>query len=173
MVTMAADRKAVRILDHKDRLGGLLILAFSIAYLRHALTLPGNPLGDETFTAGTLPVGLAVAAILLCLLQLLLSFRAAPDARVSDAVRGYRWKPPLLLIVAMSAYAWLFTVLGFLLASFLFLVAGFLILGERRLTVAASVAAGLVGFLWMLLTGVFGIHLDPGEIARLLRAPGS
>jgi putative tricarboxylic transport membrane protein len=114
-----------------------------------------------------------VAAILLCLLQLSLSLCAARDARVSDAVRGYRWLPPLLLVAAMSAYAWLFTVLGFLIASFLFLVAGFVILGERRIIVAASVAAGLVGMLWMLLTVVFGIHLDSGEIVRLLEALGS
>lgn len=157
----------MRFLDHKDRLGALLILAFSSVYLRYALILPTDPLaGEETFTARTLPVGLAVAAILFCLLQLALGLRRPADGRVSDAVRGFRWAPALLLIAALSAYVWLFELLGFAVASFLFLVAGFVILGERRPMVAASVAAGLVGFLWLLLTAVFGIHLDSGEFLR-------
>lgn len=158
----------MRILDNKDRLGSLFILAFSIVYLRYALVLPTDPLaGEATFTARTLPVGLAIAAIGFCLLQLTLSINGAANGRVSDAVRGYRWRPPVLLVAAMTAYALLFDLLGFVIASFLFLGAGFLILGERRLMLAGAVAGGLVLCLWMLLTLVFGIHLDGGAIVRL------
>lgn len=162
------------ILDNKDRLGSLLILAFSVVYLRYALVLPSDPLaGEATFTARTLPVGLAIAAILFCLLQLTLSFNEAGNVRISDAVRGYRWRSPVLLVVAMTAYALLFDLLGFVVASFLFLCAGFLILGERRLMLVGAVAAGLVLCLWMLLTLVFGIYLDAGGLVRLVAASAS
>jgi putative tricarboxylic transport membrane protein len=159
----------MQILDHKDRLGSLLILAFSIVYMRYALVLPVDPLaGEVSFTARTLPVGLAAAAIAFSFLQLILSVRTGDEVRVSRAVKGYRWRPTVLLILAMSAYATLFGVLGFLLSSFLFLSAGFFILGERRWLLTVSIAGILVGFLWVLLTQVFGLHLDAGDIFRPL-----
>ena len=53
----------MRVLDNKDRVGGLLLLAFSVAYLRYAWVLPVDPTAaDEAFSAKTLPIGLAVTA---------------------------------------------------------------------------------------------------------------
>lgn len=159
----------VRVLDDKDRLGSLLVLAFTIPYLRYALVLPLDPLaGEETFSAATLPVGLAALAICLAFVQLLLSARGADERRISEAVRGFRWKPAMLLVVAMTAYALLFEVLGFALASFAFLVSAFLVLGERRLWLTVSVAAGLVLFLWAVLTLGFSLQLEAGAVARWL-----
>ena len=159
----------MRILDNKDRVGGLLLLAFSLAYLRYAWVLPLDPTAvDESFTPRTLPIGLAAVAILFSLIQLALSTRAENDARISAAVRGFKWKPMLLLVAVMAVYSLVFDVLGFAPSSFLFLLLGFLILGERRILLSAAVAAGLVLFLWLMLTQVFGLYLDPGDLYRLL-----
>ena len=159
----------MQILDNKDRVGGLLLLAFSVAYLRYAWVLPLDPTATSgSFTPRTLPIGLAVAAILFSLIQLLLSTRVKSDSRISTAVKGYKWKPMLLLVAVMTVYSLVFDLLGFLLSSFLFLQLGFLILGERRILLSAGIAAGLVFFLWAMLTQVFGLYLDVGDLYRTL-----
>lgn len=160
------------ILDNKDRIGSLLLLAFSVAYLRYALVLPIDPTaGDLSFTSRTLPVGLSVSAILLCLVQIVLSAGKGGGERISDSVRDYRWMPVALLVLLMSAYALLFDVLGFIVASFIFLLLGFLILGERRILLSTSVAAALVLTLWLMLTQAFGLYLDSGDLFRSLAGP--
>lgn len=159
----------MRILDNKDRAGGLLLLVFSVAYLRYAWVLPLDPTATSgSFTPRTLPIGLAVAAILFSLIQLFLSMRPESDARISLSVKGYRWTPMLLLVAVMTAYSLVFELLGFVLSSFLFLQLGFLILGERRILLSAAVAGGLVFFLWAMLTQVFGLYLDVGNLYRML-----
>ena len=159
----------MRLLDNKDRVGCLLILAFAVVYLRYALVLPLDPTaGVESFTPRTLPVGLSVAAILFSLVQLAISARQGDNNRLGTAVRGFDWKPTLLLIAAMAIYAFVFDVLGFLLSSFLFLSGGFLILGERRFLLCMSIAAALVLFIWVALTQVFGLYLDAGDLYRLI-----
>jgi putative tricarboxylic transport membrane protein len=164
----------MQFLDNKDRIGSLLVLAFSIAYLRYALVLPLDPTaGVESFTPRTLPIGLSVSAILFSLVQLSMSVGQGGGNRVSEAVRGFNWKPTLLLILVMGIYALTFDVLGFLIASFLFLLSGFLILGERRLLLSATVAASLVLLLWAILTQLFGLYLDAGDLYRLIAGPAT
>lgn len=158
----------MQILDNKDRLGALLVLVFSLVYLRYALVIPLDPTASESFTPRTLPVGLAIAAIVVSFVQLALSARSNPHARITDAVRGFRWKPTLGLLALMTAYSLAFEWLGFVIASFLFLLSGFLILGERRIVRSVAVAAVLVAVLWLMLSRVFGLYLDSGELLRLL-----
>lgn len=158
---------AAGLIDNKQRVGALLLLAFSVAYLRLAMSIPVDPTGShEVFSARTLPLGLSAATILLSLLQLVLP--AAGDEKISDAARGLSWRPAVLLVVLMAAYALLFEVLGFVLASVLFLQAGFVILGERRWLRSLAVSTGLVVFMWFVLSRVFGLYLDSGAIFRVL-----
>lgn len=161
------------LLNSKERLGSLLVLLFSVCYLRAAHELPSAPVGSSTtFAPSTLPVGLATAAIIFSLFQIALSFRGSDDQTVSDAVGGFRWKPASLLVIAMVAYALMFDVLGFAIASVLFLVSGFLILGERQIARGIIVAIVLVGFLWLVLTQAFGFYLDEGMLVRSLTGGG-
>ena len=162
----------MRLLDNKDRVGSLLILLFSSVYLRLALVLPLDPTASvESFTPRTLPIGLAGCAILFAFIQLLLSARQGTENRVSAALCGLNWRPAALLVLAMALYAALFDALGFPLASFLFLVSGFVILGERRALMIVAVGAVLVLFLWATLTQLFGLYLDPGDLFRLITGP--
>ncbi len=157
------------LLDNKDRLGALLLLVFAVVYLRFAWVLPLDPTAtDESFTARTLPVGLALTSIVFSLIQLFAKNAAGADPRISSAVRGFRWQPMLLLLASMAIYSLAFDFLGFIAASFLFLLSGFLILGERRLLLASLVSAGMVVFLWLMLTQAFGLYLDNGDLYRLV-----
>lgn len=158
----------MQLLDDKERTGSLLILAFALVYLRHALELPVDTVaGDESFSARTLPLGLAAAAILVSFAQLVAGAVKGGGERISDSVRAYRWAPAALLVLSMGIYSLVFEWLGFMVASFLFLQCGFLILGERRILLSASIAAALVLALWLLLTQVFGLYLDSGDLFRL------
>lgn len=61
----------------------------------------------------------------------------------------------------MTAYALLLLPLGFLLSTFLFLVLGSLILGERR-WISMILAAGIASVgIWYLVQQVLGIFLRP------------
>ncbi len=156
-------------LDNKDRVGSLLLLVFSITYLRYAFDLPlDTTAGDESFSAKTLPIGLAVAAIGFSLLELIFSVRRSTDNRISESVQGFNWVSTTLLISAMLVYSMVFDLLGFMFSSYLFLHVSFIILGERRVLFSAAVAASLVVLLWLILTRAFGIFLDSGDLFRFL-----
>ena len=61
----------------------------------------------------------------------------------------------------MSAYGLSLRPAGFLLSTFIFLAAGFVLLGERRWLPTSLVAAGVsVGF-WFLMNHVLGVYVAP------------
>lgn len=161
----------ISILNNKDRLGSLLLLAWSLFYLRYSFEIPTT---DAFFTARTLPLGLATAAIICCLLRLLLPSvqTTTEDQSVTAALSNLQWRPVLLLTLLMLVYALSFNVLGFMIASCLFLLTGFIILGEQRWRVAVLLSIGITLGLWLLLTQVFELYLDPGDGYRLLFGDG-
>lgn len=157
----------MNVFDNRDRLGNLLLLTFSLVYLRYIFDIPvDTSVQDQVFTARSLPFGLAVLAILCSLFQL-----ASPSTnqpKVSSLVANLQWKSMFLLTILMLIYSLVFSFLGFAIATFLFLIIGFVILGERRLWLGLSVAGGLVLFLWVVLTQLLDLYLDNGTVLRLL-----
>ena len=100
------------------------------------------------FTSKTLPIGLAACAILVSTLLLFIPVSDRNSPNVAEVVRHYRWKPTLVLILLMAVYAAVFSYLGFVVSSVLFLQAAFVVLGERRLMISASVSWSCV-VLWI------------------------
>ena len=157
----------MNVFDNRDRLGNLLLLTFSIVYLRYIFDIPlDSSTQDEVFTARTLPLGLAVLAIICSFFQLLSPPKDQP--KVSALFANLQWKSMFQLTILMLAYSLFFSFLGFAIATFLFLTIGFAILGERRLWLGLSVAGGLVLFLWVVLTQLLDLYLDNGTLLRLL-----
>ena len=78
------------------------------------------------------------------------------------------WVPALLLVGLMALYGLVIKWLGFILASILFLLAGFRILGERRIKRMLIAAVPLVVVLWLLMSRLLGVYIAPGEIFYLL-----
>ncbi|UCH75012.1 MAG: tripartite tricarboxylate transporter TctB family protein [Rhodospirillales bacterium] len=150
---------------NRDVAAALGFLAFSIAYGWQATGIdlfPGQEY--EPFTPQTFPLALAVAGGVLALLQLVKSLRAQPEA--GDSWARYDWTRVGLLLVTMVVYGATFTWLGFIVATTLFLVAGYLILGERRPLVIGAASVGVsVGF-WAIMTRLLGLYLAPGELFR-------
>ena len=157
--------------DHKDRLGAFILLVFSLIYLRSSMDIPLDPFDLEVgFTSRSLPIFLSVSAIFISILLVFFSVFDSDAKPVSNELSHIGWKPMLALILLMAVYVTTFNYLGFVLASALFLQIAFMLLGERRLLLSACISVGLILFLWLILTQVFGLYLDSGMLYRELRS---
>jgi len=155
-------------LNSKNKVGSSFILLFSLIYLAAIFEIPVNEsLSYDVVSARTLPYCLALVAILVCLLQIFVSAEDDAEESLQAAIQGFQWRPCLLLTAAMFLYGMSFEFLGFLLATFLFLLVGFAILKEKRYLLSLSVAGGVALFMWLVLTQLFSIHLDSGEVYRM------
>jgi len=155
-------------LNSKTKVGSSFILLFSLIYLAAIFEIPVNEsLSYDVVSARTLPYCLALVAILVCLLQIFVSAEDDAEESLQAAIQGFQWRPCLLLTAAMFLYGMSFEFLGFLLATFLFLLVGFAILKEKRYLLSLSVAGGVALFMWLVLTQLFSIHLDSGEVYRM------
>jgi putative tricarboxylic transport membrane protein len=63
----------------------------------------------------------------------------------------------------MSIYGALFETLGFIVATLLFLVSGYVVLGERRIVAMLLASVPLVLGFWLLMD-FLGIYLNAGEL---------
>jgi putative tricarboxylic transport membrane protein len=134
-----------------DRLTGLVLLALAIAY---GMTASG-PLGPAVF-----PVVLAVP---LGLFGLYLIVR--PD-REPAWPKGPALMKQILALVAFVAYAYLLEPLGFVVSTFLAVVALGWLLGAR-LHQAAAAGAGIALVLFVLFDTLLGLPLPPGVLGFL------
>ncbi len=156
-------------LTNKDKVGSCFILLFSLVYLTAIFEIPVNQsLSYDVVNARTLPFCLALLAIVVSAVTLFSSASDSEEETLLQAVEGFQWRPCLLLVGAMFVYAMLFDYLGFLLATSVFLYSGFYILKETRQLFSITVAVGVALFMWLVLTQVFGIYLDSGELYRLI-----
>lgn len=143
-----------------SRLSSGFFLVLFLAYGYLSLEIPLDIWSQEVgFNARTFPQLIAAGGAFISLLQLIL---ATP---VTTALGQYRWREPLLLLLAMAFYSVALVPLGFVPATALFLMAAFLTLGERRTLVAALISITVpLGFLALMT--LLGIHLEPGILGR-------
>jgi len=154
----------------REKVGALIMLLFSLAYGFLATRIPLTFLAQqEFFTPRTMPYALAVAGTALSFLILALP-TSDPKGRPSlqQETQGMAWRPAILLILLMVLYGLTMKWLGFIIASILFLIAGFYILGERRIKRMLLAAIPLVVVLWALMSKLLGVYIAPGELFYLL-----
>ena len=146
----------------KERIGALFFLVLSIAYGYSASEIRLHP-GDEyeAMTARTLPYVLSGLGVVLSFALLLGGRHEKPPA---GTLSRLDWKPVLLLLGITIVYGLTINWLGFLVATTLFLIAGFRILGEKRLKILLGVAIPFVFIFWFGLTQLLDIYLAPGRI---------
>lgn len=151
-----------------DRWIALLLLLLCLAYGYAAFFtlddgLPPfmrrNPIWPSTF-----PKIIAVLGILASL-YILLGFEKPAEEKTPDIDYRRLWEynigQAVLLIGLMVLYALMLRPAGFLISTSVFLIAGSLILGERRLLILVAVALIATGLVWYLVEGVLGIYLRP------------
>ena len=141
----------------QDRIGALLMLAFALGYGALSFQIPLLSFQSEAaFTARTMPQALAVLGTAL---SLALLFKPGGDAYALP--RGYRWGRIFLLCVLMIFYGFTVRPLGFLISTSLFLIGGFVILGERRLWLVLVASLPPVILFWVLMTQVLSVFIEP------------
>lgn len=149
---------------NKDRVGGLIFLAFSLAYAYSATLIPSLP-GEEleSLTPRTFPYALSIFGVIFSLL-LIVRANVVPSHTSFSLWRSYDWKLTASLLVLMTAYGLLLPILGFLIATLFFLISGYFLMGERRPKVLFLASVPLVIVFWFLLAKVLGVFLETGSL---------
>ncbi len=149
----------------RDRASALVLIALFVGYGWMSTGIEMFPGAEaDPFTPQTLPKALAVLGAVLAVMLLLTRPKGDGAKSLASAFSGFQWSSVVQLMVVMVLYAVALVWLGFLLATVLFLAAGFWILGIRsvRTIVLGSVPLA-VGF-WLVLAKLLDIYLAPGEI---------
>lgn len=137
---------------------GVTFAAYGLA----ATDIPSFPGQEvEPFKPRTMPVALAAAGLLLCMIRILQLLRTT-GAGARIRLTGFDWGPAALLCVAMLGYGLLLNPLGFVIATTIFLAAGFLILGERRPPLLILMPFVFSLAFYLLMTRALGLYLAPG-----------
>jgi putative tricarboxylic transport membrane protein len=111
------------------------------------------------FTARTLPYIIAAAGIICASLLIIV-----PSSKTNwSALKKLNWGPAIGLLILMSAYGALLEPLGFIVATSIFLIAAFRMLGIHQWWVSCLVSVALTLGFWGLMH-LLGIYLAPGDI---------
>lgn len=150
----------------KDHIGGLVFLCLSVAYGYYARDIPLLP-GDEfePFTARSVPHALAwIGGILSLALIVTAKSDVANKLRLAGLDFGLVGKLLILVVMFGLALDWL----GFLLATVLFLIAGYWLLGERRPKMLLIASIPFAVGIWFILTQLLDIYLAKGKFFTML-----
>ncbi len=155
---------------HKDKVGALIFLIFSVAYGVSSQDIEIPFFAEEdAFNSRTLPIALAILGGVTALLLLILpSSSSEKEASIGQAFRGLYWKEVILLLILMVVYGLTIKVVGFIVSTTLFLALGFWVLGERRIKVILLTSVPLVLIFWYILSQLLDIYIDPGSFFHFL-----
>ena len=141
----------------KDRIGALLLLAFSLVYGYLSQSIRLLPFQQNVaFHARTMPEILTVLAVVLALLLLLM-----PPSQDKLSLSGLKLGKGLLFLVLMSIYGLTLRPLGFIISTSLFLIIGYALLGERRPLPLLLASVPLVVVFWLLMTKGLDVFIEP------------
>ena len=142
----------------RDRIGALIMLAFSIGYGVMIFRIPLLPFqAQAAFTARTMPQALSVLGVALALFLLFKPATGNDGAKVA----GLKWKTAAALCALMVFYGFTIRSLGFLISTNIFLIGSILILGERRAWIILAASVPIVVFFWVLMTQFLGVYIAP------------
>lgn len=143
----------------EGRLGGVCVLAFAVAYLAVALSIPAASVGD--------PLGpTAFPVVLGCFMALLgVTLAARPDqAREGGHEAPGRWGIVAALAGFLGIYGYSLPFVGYPLGTFLFLGVTARLLGERSWPVTVGFSASISLGIYLLFTQVLDVPLPLGII---------
>lgn len=141
----------------KDRIGGLLLLAFCVAYAFLSQNIKLLPFQQNVaFHARTMPEILSVLGIGLSLIVI-----AFPGSKAKLDMTGFDWAKVALFLMLMSVYGLTIRPLGFLASTSAFLMIGYWLLGERRPLLLIIAAVPLVVAFWVLMRYGLDVFIEP------------
>lgn len=144
----------------RDRISALIFIALSIVYIVLSGDIelyPGEE--EELFHARTFPTFVGYLALIASSLMFILPARGEQEALNWS---GMDWWRVAGLCVVMVVYGLSLIPVGFFVSTCLFLLAGFLILGERRWKVLLLASLPLTAGMQYVLHGLLDIYItDP------------
>ena len=141
----------------KTRIGGILLLAFCLAYYFRIDDIRLLPFqANQAFTPRTVPQVLAVLGIILSSLLIVM-----PGSDDKTDFRGLNWPLGLAFLGLMSVYGLSIRPMGFLISTSVFLIAGFALLGERNPLKLLAVSVPLVVAFWLLMNYGLSVFIEP------------
>ncbi|WP_417672162.1 tripartite tricarboxylate transporter TctB family protein [Roseibium sp.] len=119
-----------------------------------------NPIWPSSFPKVLSVLGIVISLIVLLGIEKGVGGEKAPEINYRRLTE-YKLGQALSLVGLMILYAFMLRPAGFLLSTSIFIIAGAVILGERRYAVLIAVALIAAGFVWYLVQEVLGIFLSP------------
>ena len=152
----------------RDHIGGFIFLVLSVTYGYYAQRIPMLP-GDEfePFHAQTLPIALSYLGGILGIAMLVTAKGAVGK---SFDVVGLDFLLVAKLLANIVLFALALEWIGFTLATILFLMIGYWLLGERDIKTLIIASVPFAVGIWVVLVKLLDIYLAPG---RLLSGFGS
>lgn len=142
---------------NKERLGGLFFLLVGCAGLVFSLKLPMGKFiepGPGIFPA-ILSTLLSISGVFICL-----------SAKIPKKTKGEkesgRISKPLLIVLFTGAFIGTLGHLGYLLASFLYLLGLFALVSRLRIFISLGLSATIAAASWYLFGNFLGINLPAG-----------
>ncbi len=153
---------------NRDHIGGFIFLVLSVTYGYYAQRIPMLP-GDEfePFHAQTLPIALSYLGGILGIAMLA---TAKGSVGKSFDVVGLDFLLVAKLLANIVLFALALEWIGFTLATILFLMIGYWLLGEREIKTLILASVPFAVGIWVVLVKLLDIYLAPG---RLLSGFGS
>jgi len=154
-----------------DKIGALVFFIFSVCYGYYAFQIPLYP-GEEleVFSSQTMPKVYAFTAIVISSLALILGFiddirnGSHVTTQSKDKFDRVGWMRIASLIGLMVFYGTTLEVLGFITSTILFLILGYLIMGERKIKTIILASVPVVIVFWAIMTQALGIYLTNGSL---------
>lgn len=150
----------------KNAIGSIFFLAFSCFYFFNVFNIKEMPGAEwEVMTPSTFPFYLGLTGIVVSLLLLVLSFISKEKQYLSKQyLKSLDFKTVGYFVIIMIFYGFTIRSLGFIIATVLFLAAGFIILQERNIKRVLLISVCVsVGF-YLLLNNILGVYIDPGMV---------
>ena len=141
----------------KDRIGGILLLIFCLVYgaLTFEIERPAV-IAETAMTARSLPYALTVLGVLLASWLILF-----PQDVPLTGWRALQWGRLAAFVALMVVYGMTLRPFGFVPATLIFLVCGFVLLGERRMRWLLGIGLSVTLVFWLLLSQGLGVYLEP------------
>lgn len=151
---------------NRDLIGSLLFVAVFTGYGVLAWQIPLLPFEEfEVVTSSTMPKIYAAMGLMFSLFSLVTVLLKGNTVQQRGALlTKAALQQTAALIVLMVLYAAGLEPLGFVVATLLFLVAGFWLMGERRFKILLLASVPVVLVFWVLMTQVLGIYLASGSL---------
>jgi putative tricarboxylic transport membrane protein len=159
-----------------DAVIGFGLLSLGVYFAQSSWRLPAGP-DPSAPGPGVAPLllGMALALCgLVLVIQALIARHHEPSRSLAASqepaheVTADMRRKPVIAIVLLTMTALLLESLGFMLSTFLFLFAGFILLGNARWQPALSGAAITAISLWLFFTKLLGVGLPFGRLVEIL-----